>query len=99
MLEKGPISLEATLLVEDGSAFLLGALVRHDEQVVRAIRIDLDLAELAGADLVLEEHVQLGVGETLDNRRKMVSKKNKHVWRGDCLARVMRHTFGSGRRK
>jgi len=33
--------------------------------VVRAVSIDLDLLELTGGDLVLEEDVEVGVGETL----------------------------------
>ena len=42
-----------------------GGLVGNDDKVVGAEGVDLDLAELAGRDLVLEEHVEIGVCETL----------------------------------
>ena len=50
--------LDADLLV---AIILIG----NDDKVVRAERIDLDLAELAGRDLILEENIEIGVGETL----------------------------------
>ena len=52
-----------TFLLEDVVAGDI--LVRNDDQVIRTVRIDLDLPEFASRDLVLEQDVQFGVGETL----------------------------------
>jgi hypothetical protein len=59
-----PSLLEALLLAHD---LMVGNLVvRNNDQVVEAVGIYLDRAELAGGDFVLEEDVEFGVGETCD---------------------------------
>lgn len=79
---------EALLLAHD---LLVGSLlVGNNDQIVGAVGIDLDLAELAGGDSVLEKDVEFGVGKTCDGD---VS---------DCngVERCVRDIpFGSGRRK
>jgi hypothetical protein len=52
-----------TFLLEDVVAGDI--LVRNDDQIIRTVRIDLDLPEFASRDLVLKQDVQFGVGETL----------------------------------
>jgi len=56
--------VKATLLAKLLAHNLLArALVLGDhDQVVGSVRVDFNLAELAGRDLVLKEDVQVGVG-------------------------------------
>ncbi len=61
-LLESTVNLETFLL----EAFVAGdILVRNDDQIIRTVRIDLDLPEFASRDLVFEQHVQFSVGETL----------------------------------
>jgi hypothetical protein len=47
-------------------------LIGDDDEVVGAEGIDLDLAELAGRDLVLEQDIEISVCETLVNKLAVV---------------------------
>lgn len=59
------------ILIDDLEALLLMNLVAavlilwDDDEVVGSIGIDFDVTEFASRNSVLEENVQLGVGETL----------------------------------
>jgi hypothetical protein len=39
--------------------------VGRDDQVVGSVRVDLDLAELASADVVLKQDIEVSEGKTL----------------------------------
>lgn len=79
---------EALLLAHNFLVRVL--LVGDNDQVVGAVWVDLDLAELARGNAVLEEDVQLGVGETCG---RDVSDCNR-------VERMLEDVpFGSGRRK
>lgn len=57
---------------------LVGAiLVGDDDEVVGTEGVDFDLAELAGGNLVLEEDIEIGVGETLGMPVSVVSGVNR----------------------
>ena len=69
---------------------LIGVLhVVHNNEVVGAIWVDFDLAELAGGDVILEENIKISVCKTL--KRKSVKIRDEDL--------AEAHTFGSGRRK
>jgi hypothetical protein len=64
-------------------------LIRNNDQVVRAERINLDLSEFAGRDLVLEEDIEIGICKTLVGILAKILEAMQQC----------KHTFGSGRRK
>lgn len=43
----------------------IGIIFWDNDEVVRAVWVDFDAAELAGRNTVLEEDIEIGVGETL----------------------------------
>ena len=44
---------------------VMRVLIRDNNQIIGAIRIDLDALELASRNLVLEEDIEFGIGKTL----------------------------------
>lgn len=74
-------SVQLLLLVVD---IVVGRLLLgHDDEVVGSVGIDFDLAELAGGDLVLEEDVEFGVGETCGFvMSAMDAMQRRRMWRG-----------------
>jgi len=55
----GPL---VTLLLRDVEAVVL---IRDDDKIIRTERIDLDIPEFAGGDVILKENIQICVCETL----------------------------------
>jgi hypothetical protein len=43
--------------------------VCNNDQVVRSVWVDFDLAELASADVILEQNVEISISETLEDIR------------------------------
>ena len=71
-------------------------LLGHDNEVVRSVGIDFDLAELASGDLVLEEDVEFRVGETCGIMMSVTdTMQRRRIWR-ETQNNI---PFGSGRRK
>jgi hypothetical protein len=63
------------LLVLNADLLVAVVLVGHNDEVVGAERIDLNGAELASRYLVLEQNVEIGVGETLGRKSQHFARK------------------------